>query len=263
MLDRAAAALCAATKPVALSGAGISVESGIPDFRSPGGLWTEFPPEEFATLDVFLGDPERAWRLYRALGKTLAGKAANAAHEALADLERGALLTGLVTQNIDGLHQAGGSRVVHEVHGNHRSVECLLCAHVEPFDAVWLEPGPLPTCPRCDVPLKPSVVLFGEAIRDVEAIEALLSGCDLLLVVGTSAQVHPVAEYPLRVLRAGGTVVQIDVERGDLADHDGVCFLQGEAGQVVRALADRALAIAGDESGGGAGGGAGRETVLP
>ncbi|MBE0585132.1 MAG: hypothetical protein IH612_15395 [Desulfofustis sp.] len=113
-LKRAVRALKTARLPVALTGAGVSVGSGIPDFRSRGGLWTEFSPDEYATLEAFFADPAKAWRLYRALGRTLVGRQFNAAHQSLAELEALRLLHGVVTQNVDGLHQQAGSRVVYE-----------------------------------------------------------------------------------------------------------------------------------------------------
>ena len=232
-------ALRSARKVVALSGAGISVASGIPDFRSPGGLWEDFPPEVYATIEGFLSAPDRSWQLFRALGKTLVGKLPNDAHRALAELESSERLAGIITQNIDGLHQAAGSRVVHEVHGSHQALECRHCSWREAFRDELLEDGPVPACPECDVALKPAVVLFGEAIREVAPIEELLAGCDLLIVVGTSAQVYPVAAYPEAVLASGGRVIDINIEPTPLAGRPGVISLEGDAAEVLRDVVDR------------------------
>ena len=131
-LEEAARCFRTAHQPVALTGAGSSVGSGIADFRSPGGLWTFFSPEEYATLDVFLNNPEKAWRLYRKLGKELLGKKPNKAHHVLAQFESSNLLGGLVTQNVDGLHQAAGSKNVLEIHGNHHQLHCLQCGDTIP-----------------------------------------------------------------------------------------------------------------------------------
>ena len=117
---------------MALTGAGISVESGIPDFRSAGGLWAVYDPQEYATIDAFLGDPEKAWKLYRAMGETIEGKEPNAGHRALADLEEAGRLACVITQNIDGLHQAAGSRSVIEIHGDHKHLQCLRKPLLEP-----------------------------------------------------------------------------------------------------------------------------------
>ena len=229
---------------VALTGAGISVASGIPDFRSPGGLWSVFTPEEYATLEAFRRDPAKAWRLYRALAGTLAGKTANAAHRALAELEQSGLLRGVVTQNIDGLHQQAGSRVVFEIHGDHQRLQCLQCDTLQPLLPEHLETtGQPPCCPHCGFPLKPNVVLFGEPVRDLEAIHALVADCDLLLVIGTSAQVYPAAALPAKVDRNGGRVIECNREPilSDSAHNATLCsralFLRGDVVQTLPALA--------------------------
>jgi len=211
-LDHVLHLLRRASHPVALTGAGISVESGIPDFRSPEGLWTVFDPMEYATLSCFLTDPEKAWRLFRAIGRTVAGKQPNAAHRALAELEKAGRLAALITQNIDGLHQAAGSRTVLEIHGDGNRLHCIRCAWHEPMLQSHLEPGPIPRCNQCDHPLKPSVVLFEEQVRDMDVIDRHLEKSDLLLVVGTSAQVTPSSLFPERIQSKGGHVVEFNLE---------------------------------------------------
>lgn len=186
--------------------------SGIPDFRSPGGLWSRFAPEDYATLEVFRRDPATAWQLYRALGRTLAGKEPSNAHRALARLEAEQRLAGIVTQNVDGLHQRAGSRRVLEVHGDHLQLQCLGCGHLEPVTGTHLESPAVPLCPDCRFPLKPNVVLFGEAVRSLEEIEGLLAQCDLLLVIGTSAQVYPAAGFPVLVRQNGGVIIEFNRE---------------------------------------------------
>ncbi len=211
-LADAVASLLAARRPVALTGAGISVESGIPDFRSPGGLWTVFPPDEYAGLDVFLHNPEKAWRLYRAIDRTLAGAAPNPAHEALARLECAGHLAGIITQNVDGLHQRAGNRTVVEMHGDHQQLQCLDCGKLVAVDASVRKGEHVPRCRQCDSPLKPNVVLFGENVRGTRRIDALLDGCDLLLVVGTSAQVYPAASLPGLVKANDGLILEFNTE---------------------------------------------------
>ncbi|MHC5037836.1 MAG: SIR2 family NAD-dependent protein deacylase, partial [Planctomycetota bacterium] len=184
LLEEAASIHRAAKKVVAFSGAGISVESGIPDFRSPGGLWTRFPPDEYATLDAFIHEPAKAWQVFRAIGETIAKAEPNPAHKALARLEEAGKLAGVITQNIDGLHQGAGSREVIEVHGDHQRLQCIDCGALTPLPEDLLEGDIVPVCSRCERPLKPNVVLFGEAVRGLEEIARMLSGCDLLLVVG-------------------------------------------------------------------------------
>ena len=197
---------------VALTGAGISVNSGIADFRSPGGVWTIFSPDEYATLNVFLKNPQKAWKLYREMGKSLFGKKPNQAHQVLADFERNGFLKGLVTQNVDNLHQAAGSKNVLEIHGDHQHLQCLQCETVIPVTHDHYTMTEVPACNHCQSLLKPNVVLFGENVRNLEAIEALFLACDLLLVIGTSAQVYPAAGLPVLVKENGGLIYEFNQE---------------------------------------------------
>lgn len=212
-LQAAARALRSARLPLALTGAGVSVASGIPDFRSHGGLWSEFSPDEYATLEVFRADPGKAWRLYRALGRVLVGKRFNEAHRALAELEKRQLLHGVITQNVDGLHQQAGSRVVHEIHGEHQHLHCLRCGLLAPMTEDLLDEEEVPCCAECDYPLKPNVVLFGEPVRALAEIEELIDQCDLLLVAGTSAQVYPAAGLVPAVKGNGGLIFEFNREQ--------------------------------------------------
>ncbi len=233
-----AGALGRARHVLALTGAGISVDSGIPDFRSPGGLWSEFDPMEYATLTCFLRTPEKAWALFRALGKLLVGRRPNPAHHALAALERAGRLAAVVTQNIDGLHQAAGSRRVLEIHGDARNLHCLQCAWQAPLEARHLDPGPIPRCPRCSFPLKPTVVLFEEPVRQMQAIRRELVRTDLLLVIGTSAEVAPASLFPDEVRARGGRVLECNVHgtllTPTLEEED--IFLQGRASATLPRL---------------------------
>ncbi len=240
LFDEAVAEFCHAARPVALTGAGISVESGIPDFRSPGGLWSVFRPDEFATVEVFLHAPERAWKLYRALGETLIDKRPGAAHRALADLEKAGRLQAVITQNIDGLHTKGGSRNVIEVHGEHQHLHCLRCESRRPFVTTDLADGPVPRCSQCAYPLKPNIVLFGELVRDMEKVELLLNETDLLMVIGTSAQVYPVASFPYAVREKGGRIYEFNTEETGLTPTADF-FVRGKAGTTVEAFVQAVL----------------------
>jgi len=201
----------------ALTGAGISVESGIPDFRSPGGVWARYDANEYATLEAFLCNPAKAWRLYRDLARGLVERQPNAAHLALARLEEAGRLEAVITQNIDGLHQAAGSRCVLEMHGDHHHLQCLRCDWRGPLRDEHLETGDkAPGCPLCGYPLKPNMVLFGEDVRHMPEIEALVGRCDLLLVVGTSAQVYPAARIPGLVARHNGLIYEFNLGPTDL-----------------------------------------------
>jgi NAD-dependent deacetylase len=200
---------------VALTGAGISVPSGIPDFRSPGtGVWATVDPMEVAHIDVFRRAPARLWAFYGDRFTTLREKLPNAAHQALAELERRGLLDAVVTQNIDGLHAAAGSRELVEVHGSIAHASCLECGDRFELAQVRtrLEADPVGV-PRCDcgAALKPDVVLFGEYLPEAALARAtaLAAGADLLLCVGSSLEVHPVADLPRITLEAGGEVALV------------------------------------------------------
>jgi NAD-dependent deacetylase len=234
------AALIRENQPcVALTGAGISTESGIPDFRSPTGMWAEFDPLEYATMSAFRRDPAKVWRFYAPRFSMLIDAEPNSAHLALAELERRGLLRAVVTQNIDLLHERAGSRDVVEVHGSIRTSTCPDCgaqyrlAEVVPL----IEAGDgAPSCPACAGILKPDVVFFDELLPP-EAIDRayeLAAGARLLLVVGSSLEVWPVAELPLVTLRAGGKVAVVN--RGPTAIDDRAHLkLDASAGELLQA----------------------------
>ncbi len=201
-----------AKKAVALTGAGISVESGIDDFRSPGGIWSQFPVDEYGTFEVFQHSPEKAWTLFRVLGTCLLDKHPNPAHYALAELEEDGYLHGIVTQNIDNLHQLAKSQNVWEIHGDHKHLQCIQCGKLSPVAEHVFVDDDLPTCSECGYVLKPNVVLYGENVRYLEEIYSLVRECDLLMVVGTSAQVYPAAGLPERVKKNNGLVFEFNRE---------------------------------------------------
>jgi len=245
VIARAADTLARAERVVALTGAGISTESGIPDFRSAGGLWAIFDPAEYATLSCFLREPEKAWRMYRALAAALLGRRPNAGHLALARLEEAGRLTGVVTQNIDGLHQAAGSRSVLELHGEARHLQCLACGRMEPARVAHLTPGPAPHCEDCGAFLKPNVVLFEEAVRDLDLAGDMVRQCDLLLVIGTSAQVVPASTLPARVRAGGGSILEFNLEPTELTASGlgrSGAFVAGRIGTTLPCVVERALA---------------------
>ena len=216
---------------VALTGAGISVESGIPDFRSPGGRWDRFDPWVYAALPTFLSDPERSWELFRAVGNTLKGRSPNPAHLALASLEQEGILQAIITQNIDGLHQLAGSHQVIEMHGDHRHLECIHCGQLKPVEDRDFEGNTVPHCDRCGFPLKPNVVLFGEAVRCTPEAEEVLQSCDVLLVIGTSAQVYPVASFPDLAKARGSRIFEFNLEETPLTHTITDVFFKGKAGR--------------------------------
>jgi NAD-dependent deacetylase len=200
---------------VALTGAGVSVPSGIPDFRTPGtGLWTNVDPMEVAHIDVFRRDPERFWHFYGDRFQRLEHKRPNGAHMALARLEEAGLLEAVITQNIDRLHARAGTRELVEVHGTIDHSSCLSCrGRYALADVRSRQREDAAGIPRCDCgqPLKPDVILFGEYLpADALArAEQLAAGADLLLCVGSSLEVYPVAQLPAVTLAAGGQVAII------------------------------------------------------
>ncbi len=202
----------AADSVVALTGAGISVPSGIPDFRSPGsGMWENVDPMKVAHIDAFRADPVQFWRFYGNRFDTLDAKEPNGAHHALVELERRGLLHAVVTQNIDRLHRKAGSSSLVEVHGTIDTSSCLACGGTFPLEVVRerLEVA-ADGVPRCDCwqPLKPDVVLFGEFLPEGALEEAftLAAGADVLLCIGSSLEVYPIAQLPALTRQAGGSV---------------------------------------------------------
>jgi NAD-dependent deacetylase len=198
-----------ARRAVALTGAGISVPSGIPDFRTPGkGLWEKVDPMEVAHIDAFHRDPRRFWSFYRPRFADLDEKLPNPAHRALAELEGRGLLEAVVTQNIDRLHTKAGSQRVIEVHGSIATSSCTACATSYPLETVGeiFDAKGVAVCACCAGRVKPDVVLFGELLPEAAMAEAqeLCAGADLLLCVGSSLEVYPVAALPELTLGAGG-----------------------------------------------------------
>ena len=204
-----------ADSTVVLTGAGVSVPSGIPDFRTPGkGLWEKVNPMEVAHIDVFRREPDRFWHFYAQRFAVLGDKEPNRAHLALAELERRGLVDGVVTQNIDRLHRKAGSERVIEVHGSIDECVCLECGGRVSLEQVLklIEQHPgAPECAACVSPLKPNVVLFGELLPEqaMNDAYALASNADLLIGVGSSLEVYPVASLPRVTLDSGGRVALV------------------------------------------------------
>lgn len=222
---------------VVLTGAGVSTESGIPDFRSRTGIWAEVDPFEVATIDAFRRDPQRVWDFYASRFQTLLAAEPNAAHLALAELERRGLVRAVITQNIDTLHERAGSREVVEVHGSIRRAVCLRCPGTELLAGVLaqLEERRAPLCPACGAVLKPDVVLFGELLpaSAIDRATRLAREAGLVLVVGSSLEVWPVAGLPLE---ARSFAV---VNRGPTGlDDRATLVVDGAAGETLSTLAD-------------------------
>jgi NAD-dependent deacetylase len=224
---------------VALTGAGISTESGIPDFRSREGIWRKYDPMEYAHIDAFRADPEKVWEFYGLRLGVLGDAQPNAGHRALAELEERGWLEALITQNIDRLHERAGSRALVEVHGSIRTSSCLHCGAVVPMEDV-VRLLPVPHCPNCGDVLKPDVVMFGELLPEAQLARAehLARGAGVLLVVGSSLEVYPVAGLPLETLSHGGRLAIVN--KGTTAfDARADVVLDASAGEALAALAER------------------------
>jgi NAD-dependent deacetylase len=223
---------------VVLTGAGISTESGIPDFRSASGIWAQYDPAEVATIDAFHADPAKVWQFYGRRLDSLADAEPNDGHRALAQLEARGWVQAVITQNVDRLHTRAGSRRVIDVHGTIGAARCLGCGTVVAADELRAL-LPVPACPECGRVLKPDVVMFGELLPENAVAEAVdfASHAGVLLVVGSSLEVYPVAGLPLETLAAGGEVAIVN--RGATPfDSRAAVTIDAGAGETLRALAD-------------------------
>jgi NAD-dependent deacetylase len=248
-LNAVVQALRRARHVVALTGAGISAESGVPTFRdAQTGLWSKFRPEELATPEAFERNPKLVWEWYAWRRELVSRAEPNAGHAALVELERRVPKFTLVTQNVDSLHQRAGSGGVIELHGNISRTKC--CADDQIVES-WEETGQVPpVCPRCGAKLRPDVVWFNEPLP-AEALAFALAAsrtCEVFLCIGTSAAVYPAASLPFDALRSGAHVVEINPDSTALTAH-ATTVLEGSAGKVlpalIAALASSVVAITG------------------
>lgn len=234
-IKEAAAVIRNARKTIVLTGAGVSTESGIPDFRSKGGLWSRYDPMEYGTIGAFRVDPDKVWTMLAELTE-ITGAEPNPGHLALAALEAGGFLQGIITQNIDGLHQKAGSRAVVEFHGSLQTFSCLACGNILTWKEVRQMVLP-PACSDCGSILKPDIVFFDEKIPNEALLGAneLLTGAECLIVAGTSCQVVPASRIVPDVARQGGTIIEINREPnlGQLAD----LVLAGSFAEITARLA--------------------------
>jgi len=246
-IEEAAKMIREANYAVALTGAGISTPSGIPDFRSPQtGLWMRDNPMEVASWSAFRYHPQKFFNWLHPLAEKSWYAQPNPAHYALAQMERAGLIRSVITQNIDGLHQKAGSINVIEVHGSLRTLSCLNCrrhfetqAFIEPF----LKDKQLPRCPNCRAILKPDIVLFEELLpTDAwERAQAACENADLILVIGSSLEVMPAASLPLYTLEHGGKLI-INTLSPTYLDHEAALLLRQDVTEVMPKIAELALA---------------------
>jgi len=236
LFDKAISFLQESRNGVALTGAGVSTESGIPDFRGKNGLWARYDPIEYGTLGAFMADPDKVWRMLAGLLDVIDAEP-NKGHKALATLEQQGLLTGIITQNIDSLHQKGGSKHVIEFHGSLETFSCLSCG--ASYDLAFVKENSLPPhCSSCAAILKPDIVFYDERIPDtvLTHTEQMLASADLLLVAGTSCQVQPAAHIPFTVLNGGGKIIEINKEPA--LKHIAAVTLEGSFSTVMEKLVE-------------------------
>ena len=223
---------------VAFTGAGISVDAGIPAFRGSQGLWEKYDPMEYAEIDAFHRSPDKVWSMLREMGDVILKAQPTPAHRGLGAMEAAGLLDAVITQNVDGLHQSGGNTNVIEYHGNHMRLVCENCSARSPFTIESTKVFPFPRCDRCGQPLKPDVVFFGEQIPPGAMIAAnhYASTCAVLIIIGTSGAVYPAADIPFTAKSKGATVVEINVSStpftSSVTDH----FFSGSASAILPAI---------------------------
>lgn len=245
-IDQVAEMIASAGKVVVFTGAGISTESGIPDFRGPGGLWTKYDPDDF-TIDKFLGSHatrKKMWQRMRE-GGFMEDAEPNTAHFAVVELEKMGKLSALVTQNIDNLHQKAGSspQLIRELHGNMQMLVCLNCRERYPIDLIrerYADSDNVPTCDHCRGILKPDVVFFGEALPQQTLARAMQEAaeCDVMLVIGSSLVVYPAAYVPVQAKQAGAKLVIIN--RGSTEqDHIADVRIDAAAGATMTRIINR------------------------
>jgi NAD-dependent deacetylase len=239
LIKKTAGVIHRSNKVVAFTGAGISVESGIPDFRGAGGLWEKYNPSEYATIEAFHANPQKVWMMLKEMGSLLESSRPNPAHLALAELEEMGHVRSIITQNIDNLHQDAGNKRVIEFHGSHRKLVCLSCGRLYGREEVDLEVLP-PRC-RCTGALKPNVVFFGEPIPWGAHLQAQQEAkdCEVMLVIGTSAVVFPACDLPAMAKQKGATIIEVNLEETPLTRYISDWILIGPASSILQSVLEQ------------------------
>ena len=242
VLDQAARTLASAASAVALTGAGVSAESGIPTFRGKGGLWEGFAAEELATPQAFARDPTLVWRWYRWRRDLCRAASPNRAHLALVALESLFDPFLLVTQNVDNLHRRAGSTKLLELHGNIDQARCTACQALRALDQLEAA-SVVPSCPDCGAPMRPHILWFGETYwpGTLDAALEAAKSAQVVLVIGTSARVWPPAQIALLAQRAGAVLIDLNPQPTELSEAADF-FLQGTAGELMPSLLERCIA---------------------
>lgn len=250
-IDEVAKALLKARHVVALTGAGVSVPSGIPDFRDPGGLWSRYEIAEYSTIYAYRANPEKVWQMFHEIHEFIDNSQPNRAHLALAELERLGRLECVITQNIDRLHQKAGSSAVLEFHGSAEWYHCVFCGSrtTEAEALTRTDSMRIPRC-QCGRPLKPAVVLFGESIplEVMKRSTIVAEHADMILVVGTSASVAPASDLPRLVASRGGLVVEFNMNRTALS-HAAKLHVPGDVSETLPAVVEKLRELLGNPTG--------------
>lgn len=239
-IKQAAEVIAGYSPVIALTGAGISVESGIPDFRGRNGLWSKYDPARYATIDAFLADPAEVWNMLREMDALVQNAKPNPAHTGLGILEKKGYLQHIITQNIDNLHQAGGASNVIEYHGNSSTLSCLFCNMR--YTMAEKRHENLPMC-HCGNILKPDIVFFGEGIPE-KALNLsfdLASWAQVLVIIGTSAQVSPANTIPVVAKKNNAKIIEINKEKTWLTEQLTDIFLEGSAGDIVSGIVNEII----------------------
>ena len=242
LIQQAAGKIKKPRRLISFTGAGISVESGIPPFRGPGGLWSRYNPQVL-DLAYFQHHPAKSWRVIKEIFYDFFGKARpNPAHQALAQLEAAGVLHGVITQNIDTLHQKAGSRDVIEFHGSSHRLTCLSCHQTWEFQPEMLATLP-PACSRCGGLLKPDFVFFSEGIPPLAYQRSLSETqmADIWLVIGTTGEIMPASMLPIGAQRNGALIIEVNLHPSNYTTTITNIFLQGKASEVLNALAEVVL----------------------
>jgi len=235
LIRQAAESLAAAGNAVALTGAGISITSGIPPFRGPGGLWEKIDPMEFAHIDSFMKNPEKVWDIMvRQMKGVIDVARPSLAHKALSALEKRGIVKTIITQNVDGLHQKAGNTDVIEFHGSFAWLRCMSCQ--AKCETSTIDMSTLPPRCNCGGIYRPDCVFFGETIPPDALVRSqhAASRCDVMLVIGTSAVVQPAAYMPVIAQETGAAVIEINPEKTPLTDRTSTFLLKGDADPVMQ-----------------------------
>ena len=237
-IKKVSTAIKKANNIIALTGAGISVESGIATFRGKGGLWEKYDPEEYAHIVSFIKNPDKSWIMLKEMGEQIFQASPNQAHTSLTQLQQVGKLQCIITQNVDNLHQEAGSKNVIEFHGNYKTLSCISCQKQYPFEKERLDTiPPVPRC-TCHNVLKPNVVLFGEVPPEQALIqsEKAAQECDLMLVIGTSWLIYPAANLPIIAKKHHAKIVEINTEPTEMTNYLSDYFLKGSASQILSSI---------------------------